>query len=222
MIGVFAFLGHALDRVRPVFPTTPEFAEFARSYRVSSAAIGLSVLLCLFSTAILLGSWWRSNNPPSPVFAVLGTKEKINSSDSPRMSTQRVQNWLSASLIDMYSFNFTDADKVLEQNRWLFRSDTYDRFRNAFNQPEIGLADIVKNKSLDVSLVPTSTVRVIRIGAYEGRRVWEMEMLGLLSFSGATKEKNPSKKIHFTVIVEEVPTSESPYGLVISKITARN
>ena len=138
----------------------------------------------------------------------------------PKMSNSRVQSWLTRSLMEVYTFDFLNYNEVFSNMRIVFRPDTYDAFYNQMNKRN-GILDNVRSNSLVVSLTPVSTVRIVKQGNYEGKRIWMMEMKALVYFSGALAEMPPPKYVLFTVLVEEVSPTENPYGLVISQISER-
>jgi hypothetical protein len=140
---------------------------------------------------------------------------ELISSRSPQMSFQRVQSWVMRSLMDAYSFNFQNYNEQLEESRLLFRPDTYELFKS---EMQGSLVKSVRKNRMIVTMTPTSSVRLIKPAEYEGRRLWMLEMKGLLYYDGAFKSKPAPQPVLFQLVVEEVPSSQTPYGLVISTI----
>lgn len=160
---------------------------------------------------------------PAPVSGSSEAPERphvyeLSAGFSPQMSDLRVQEWVSHSLMQIYNFNMNNAPQVLSDARWMFRPDTYDLFMAQMNASRGGIVPAVIKNSLEVSFIPTSTVRITGLAVQHGYRVWKMEVHGLLYFSGATAEGNVARPQLFHLVVEEVPTSENPYGLVIAQI----
>lgn len=146
------------------------------------------------------------------------TSIELLTSRSAQMSFERVQSWLTRALMDAYTLDFQNYQSQLESSRILFRPDTYDLFVKEMNMTLV--SSVVKNRML-LSMTPTSSVRLIQPAQYKGRRLWMLEMHGLLYYDGAFASSVPPQKVLFSVIVEEVPSSQTPYGLVISSITTR-
>jgi len=225
MFSLFSWLGFILDsekvKLQDKKPKNDYIENLEKAYKSATGALAFAVILILVSTIIIVVSWYRANTPQPMHFLVKDSSEVVNSSVSPRTSTARAQVWAYEAVSDIYTFNFTNAYEVLESNKWLLRSDTFSNLSRNFTSGEDGLINVVIEKSLDVTIIPTSSVRMVRAGEFEGRRIWEMQMHAIIYFSGATKEENPSQRVLLSIIVEEVPASESPYGLLISKITTR-
>ena len=236
MMGLLAFLGRALDRSRVGLDGNTRFAPLRSAMSGVLGGVGWVALLLAVILASASWSWYRGTHPtpgkfystPTPTAPAAVTSAgpspgsartftPLSATMTPRMSTERVRQWLSRSLMDVYSFNFTDADDVLKTTRWVFRADTYESFMAEMYKRN-GLVASVKENSLIVAMTPMTDVRVVKVSYYGQRRIWKMEMTGLLSFTGATKEKAPNQVVRFVVIIEEVPTTENPNGLGIAQI----
>lgn len=234
----FAFIGKMLDRTVVSFEEKERFNDLKEAYSKSLGAVGLAFMFLLFTLLGGMGVWFLATHPaPSRFFmkaepnqaTVAGQQspgqnqsgnsvKEVLSSRSPLMSNQRVQAWTSRALMDMYTFNFTDADQVLEEMKIVFRPDTYDKFMGQLNKKG-GILPSVKANSLIVSLTPTSEVRIIKQGNDGGYRVWMLEMHAAIYYSGALKTVPPPENVLFSLMVQEVPPSENPYGLVIAQIS---
>lgn len=146
------------------------------------------------------------------------TSVELLTSRSAQMSFERVQSWLTRALMDAYTLDFQNYQSQLESSRILFRPDTYNLFVREMNLTLV--SSVVRNRML-LSMTPTSSVRLIQPAEYKGRRLWMLEMHGLLYYDGAFSNRVAPQKVLFIVIVEEVPSSQTPYGLVISSITTQ-
>lgn len=143
------------------------------------------------------------------------TAVELITSRYPQMSFERVQSWVSRSLMDIYTLDFQNYQQQLETSRMLFRDDTYQLFLKEMNATMLPV--VIKNRML-LSMTPTSSVRLIQQAEYDGRRFWLLEMKGLLYYDGAFAKNVPPQEILFELVIEEVPASTTPYGLVISTI----
>lgn len=141
---------------------------------------------------------------------------ELLSSRSPQMSFERVQSWLTRALMDAYTIDFVNFRDQLESSRILFREDTYKLFVDEMNS---NLVPNVRKGRMILTMTPTSSVRLIEPATYEGRRLWMVEMKGLIYFDGSFSRKVPPRPVLFRVVVEEVPSSQTPYGIVISTIS---
>lgn len=141
---------------------------------------------------------------------------ELLSSRSPQMSFERVQSWLTRALMDAYTIDFVNYREQIEASRILFREDTYKLFVAEMNN---NLVPNVRSGRMILTMTPTSSVRLIEPAAYEGRRLWMVEMKGLIYFDGSFSRKVPPRPVLFRVVVEEVPSSQTPYGVVISTIS---
>lgn len=141
---------------------------------------------------------------------------ELISSRSPQMSFERVQSWLTRALMDAYKIDFVNYKEQLESSRVLFREDTYDLFVSQMNG---NLLPSVRKGRMILTMTPTSSVRLIESAVYEDRRLWMVEMRGLIYFDGSFVKPVPPRPVLFRAIVEEVPSSQTPYGIVISTIS---
>lgn len=240
ILRLFSFLGWSLDKTRLTLSSTSHrWGPIRGQLLAGVGALGLSFSIVLIAGVGLVATWYGGTHPtPAKFFMVAhpipGDLSKpapgsvvtskglivspLKAGFSPQMSNIRMQSWLTMSLMQMFTFNMTNAHDVLGHSRWLFRPDTYRLFMNDMDKKG-GFLESVNQNGLEVTLTPASTVRVIRQGAIGKRRVWETEIRVVLFFSGATAEGNSVRHALFDVTVEEVPPSENPYGLVIAKIT---
>ena len=141
---------------------------------------------------------------------------ELISSRSPQMSFERVQSWLTRALMDAYHGDFVNYKQQLESSRVLFREDTYDLWMAEMNA---NLVPFIRKGDIILTMTPTSSVRLIEPAEFEGRRLWMVEMKGLIYFDASLAKPAPPRPMVFKVIVEEVPASTTPYGVVISSIT---
>lgn len=239
---MFSFVGLMLDKTRLGFEKG-RFKELEKLFKSNLSKVGLIFILLVCFIFGVLWVWFHGVNPqPARFYMVSPPEELLVKSDAifeesseedihfnnseihelvttrtPRMSTLKVQNWLMRSLMDIYSFNFTDYNEVMNEMRWVFRNDTYNSFVGQLNQRRGIVPTVVENR-LVVSLVPTSEVRVIQVGRNGKYRLWMVEMHATIYFSGAIAEGTQHRPVLFKVLIEEVDPTRNPYGLVISQI----
>lgn len=230
---MFAIIGKMLDKTILGLQERSRYEGLNKQYNAVMGKIGLTfVMLWVVIIASLL-TWYKGLNPtaaqfyqippPSEVQKANGgpiSVSEIETTFSPRLSTARVQAWLKRSLMEMHSMSFRNYNQVMDRNRLVFRPDTYDLFALRMNAKG-GLLSEVKDKSLTMALTPTSEVRLIDQGELDGKRLWKMEMNGILIRTGSIENNAPVKRI-FHVVVEEVDPSVNPYGLVISQYSSQS
>lgn len=229
---MFSIISYFLDKTRVSFKEKDgRFSELKSFYDKSLSHLGLSFLLILFVIAAGVLIWRKGLNPTPADFFVIPNQDKAQSDQSgriqvtelptslnPRMSTLRVQKWVSRSLVDLYDLNFLDYNEQIKRGRLIMRQDTYESFLLSMNAKK-RLGNEIVNKKLSTSLTPTSEVQVIAQDKLDsGRRVWKMHMTGLLVRSGALAGGAATNDLIFELIVEEVPTPENPFGLSIANL----
>lgn len=232
MFSMFSFLGALLDRSKLGFEKNRHL-EIKSGFHSALGSIGLIFGLIVSVIVSGLWIWWYATHPTPARFYMPDPRVEMSSdpaqpiqmveldaSTNPRMSTQRVQDWVYRSLMEAHTLNFYNADEALRDMRWIFRPDTYEAFVADMTRRK-GLVDVVKDNSLEMWLTPTTDVRVIQMGQNGPYRLWKMEMKGLLTFTGSTLQPIPSREVVFFVLVEEVPTTQNPYGLSIAQISSR-
>lgn len=240
MLSSFAFIGRMLDRTRLSFEGKERFKELSSQFNTALGGIGLTFVFLLVTLVAGLGVWYFATHPaPSRFFlpteveasaappnsvapnASAGPRivlKEVDASRSPRMSNARMQSWVTRALIDAYTFDFTTVDKTMRDISVVFRDDTYDKFLAQMNRNK-GIIATVKENSLIVSLTPTSEVRVIQQGVNGGQRIWMVEQRAAIYYSGALEKTPPPAEVLFTLLVQEVSPTVSPYGLVITQIS---
>ena len=239
---MFSIIGLMLDKSRLGFEKG-RFKNLESLFKKSMSKIGLLFITLVLFILCILWVWYQGINPPPAKFYMVSSSQEIldnlenafeesskedvhynnskihelSTTRTPRMSTLKMQKWLTRSLMDVYSFNFTNYNDVLDDMRWVFRPDTHTSFVNQLNQRR-GIIPTVSENRLVVSLVPTSEVRVVKVGRNGKYRLWIVEMHAVIYFSGAIAEGTQHRPVLFRVLVEEVDPVKNPYGLVISQI----
>ena len=241
---MFSTIGLMLDKTRLGFKKG-RFKELERLYGKIMSKIGLLFVLLIVFLIAILWVWHQGVNPPPAKFYMVTSSQseisdfelenaieessvedqhynnsmvhELSTTRSPRMSTLKMQKWLTRSLMDVYTFNFTNYEEVLDDMKWVFRPDTHESFISQLNQRR-GIIPTVAENRLVVSLVPTSEVRVVKVGRNGKYRLWMVEMHAVIYFSGAIAEGTQHRPVLFKVLVEEVDPIRNPYGLVISQI----
>ena len=236
---MFYLIGLMLDKTRVNFDEKERFSDLKKQYKNAISKVGLTFTLLIFLIVSGLFVWYKGQNPTPARFFLLPAEtvnqpqsttqpaqradapkiQELRTSLSPRMSAPRVQSWLKHSLIELHSMNFLNYNEVLRQSEVVFREDTYDTYLLQMRKKG-GLVSEVTDKSLVMSLTPLSEVRVLARGSTGTRRVWKMQMIGLVVRTGSIEGGSIAERRRFDVLVEEVPTTQNPYGLVIAQYSS--
>ncbi len=141
-------------------------------------------------------------------------------SDAPSLSHQKIQMWLSKALTRSLSFNFANADDVINSSSEYFTPDGYVSYVNALNFSKYK-ENIVKSRlvsNLTVTSDPIYTMSPVQQGE---NTVWQgIETKALITYTGASTPL--TKKVIITAELIQSPTWKTPQGLVIQSITITN
>ena len=239
MMYLLSFLGLFIDRSRLNISGKDRYKELEKQFNKTLGAIGWIFVLIIFSTIGIIWVWYAGTHPSGARFFTISQQQSLKqntasvsseklskntkvyelpTSFSPQMSNVRVQEWVSSSLMEIFSFNFNNYQSVLNNTSILFRPDTYRQFLSELNKKN-GILTSMKANSTIVSLTPTGSVRIIQQGHNGKYRLWKVEMKALIFFTGAQAEGNIGEHVNFQILVEEVSPTQNPYGLVIAKIS---
>lgn len=240
---MFSLIGRMMDRTHVNFGEKERFTDLKKQYSKALSHSGMAFCFILLVLGSLLMVWYKGQRPTPALFYVIppasaapapsvessSASNQLNASAqiletalSPRLSTARAQSWVKRSLIEMHNLSFVGPQSyevVVPRSRLAFREDTYQQYLQNMNGSD-GLIPQIQDKSLIVTLAPNSEVRVIAQTESEDElRVWKVEMDGMLIKVGSIEGGRVMTPVMFRLVVEEVPSTVSPYGLVISQYT---
>lgn len=213
MWGFFSFItkGWDLDDISQWEKTSGDY------YSKSVGLIGALFLFCmasLFLTGILFYS--RDSKPPPSYFVVKpnASPERIVPVTKPILHASRVQKWVEKAISEVFYADFTNIEQRLLAASIYFNNDGYAAFIQAIEGS--GIKEQIISQKNEMFFTPTSSARILNSGVYKGKRVWRIQMPGIISIRGASVDLKRS--VMLTIQVREVETIESPEGLAISQL----
>lgn len=189
-------------------------------YKKILSITGVLVLFLVIVSIIPLFLRYLSieKNKEEPEFNLVSIQKKeareVDSLSGPIITASTVQNWTGKALRNSFSFNFYQMNESFTNNKKYFTADGWNAF-----YAELGKSKMLENvtdKQLVVWLTLLQDPYVIssyKVGDYV---VWDVETTALITYIGASAPTN--QKVIVSIKVLQVPTTESPYGIQISKI----
>lgn len=180
---------------------------------------GWMIKLCLLLLVGTLGAFgWafyqRTHIPKGTFFAVIQDKPTpMRVLKKPNLSTQAVLQWAVEAATAAYTLNFNNYPEQIAAVRVYFTGPGYENFLTAFNNAKI--LSTIKEKKLILSAVPTGTP--IILNEAEGEYGWQIQFPMLITYQSASSQLQ--QNIVLTLLIVEVPTSESARGIGISQFT---
>lgn len=137
--------------------------------------------------------------------------------DQKGISDAALLNWVNSTLIQAFSFNYSNVDKQESKLYRYFSEAAMKIYMNLLNTDE-DLNSISLNQYV-VSIVPTAAPEIIVAKAFRGRFAWQIRVPAKINFSNALKRSSQSVVIDF--LVWRVPETESPLGVLIATFTRK-
>ncbi len=131
----------------------------------------------------------------------------------PNMGRMALSDWVANAASQIMTFGFNDVDVRFSESRRNFTKDGWDTFRKAIIASTV-IDEIMKTQQI-VSAVPESPPVLKSEGLVNGVYSWTFDVPLLITFRAGGDKKSASKMAH--VVVERVPTRESPNGVGISE-----
>ena len=174
--------------------------------------IGMQIALCL----ILVGmfSYVFITYPQPAFFALTGEDQLFVEAplNEPQLSDAQILNWVTAIGHDLFTFNYNNVDRNLENVANYFDRRGWQGFVDFLKQgPQI---QRVKNDKLIVSSKPLRSPLLLKEIVSEGRYIWHIQAPILLVFENV----NSSTQVNVTldVFITRVPSTESSIGIKIT------
>lgn len=185
----------------------------------------LIVSFCLFLLPIILGlfgwSFYERINKPKQVFYAVNNENFIplRALSYPNLSTPSVLKWAVEAASAAYTLNFNDYNQVLQSVRHYFTQAGYDNFLQALRNENV--LQTIQQKKLIVSGVATDTPIILREGmTSEGFYAWQIQFPMLISYQSGSDEVQ--QNIVLTLLIIQVPTTESPKGIGIASFSVQS
>lgn len=191
--------------------------KYDKNFGKVRSRFGLLFVLSLICLLIPGYLYYIDTHRKAPEFFLVNEHkkeiQKLDVLDLPVMSSHKVETWTSRAIKSSYSFDFYNMNQKFARNQNFFTTDGWNAFYKALEK-----ADVIKNvkdNKLQVWLTPTSPALIVDIGRYGNFVLWRVEMPAVITYTGAAPPAN--QKVLVSVVVLQVPTTESPFGIQISQ-----
>lgn len=194
--------------------------KLGSKYKSLISKLGI-ISVCIVVIAIcplLLRYLYVQKEKVPPDFNLISIQKKevkeLEILDNPIITAQTVQNWTAKALSNSFSFDFYHMNQTFVNSQKYFTKEGWEAFYGALDKSEI--LKNVADKQLVVWLTLLQDPYVLsshRIGNYV---VWDVEAVALITYVGASAPT--TQRVYVNVKILQVPTTESPYGIQISKI----
>ncbi len=215
MIGIFQGFAAIFDHVK----------KGQLVSRGLSQALGIFGFM-VFTSMLIMTSFVSSRvhvamiPPPSvwlvspPAFHAKPHANRVQTLDSPSLSTVKVQNWATRSLREIFSFNFVNYAQHLDDTSLFFTDTAWPAFRSAFISSKV--ATRVASQQLEVYLVPLAAARVTNISMVNGHIIYRIQMSALMVYRSPSDTKTNTVRID--AIINQVPTIDNPDGIGFTQL----
>lgn len=135
----------------------------------------------------------------------------------PMLSAAEVMNWSTQSVLEIYNYDYLNYQYNMKKIKPLFTPAGYESYLKALEDSKN--LDLVKEKKLFVSAVPTGEPFVSKEGASEeGVYKWEVQLPMMVTYKSNTQLVQ--QQVNVAVDVVRVKLSEARAGIAIHSITA--
>lgn len=195
-------------------------ARLTYKYNTDSTGwLGILLIGSILLLALLIGFMvLQFGKRPKPVHFQLDANLQIIDPvplDQRGISDAALLNWINTTVIQAFSFNYSNVDKQASKLYTHFSEAAMKIYLNLLNTDE-DFNNVRLNKYV-VSVVPTAAPEIIVAKAFRGRFAWQIRVPANIIFSNAIKKSSQSVTIDF--LVWRVPETESPLGVLIATFT---
>lgn len=214
------------DKVPDDSLTERIFKQDISSKYVMYYSISFIVLISSIVVEFLIISY-KSNPQPAQVFSVMRDKNGLHPETTKiipvtlpvaHQSFQNISNWLTDAVVELYSFDFLDYDKKVNEAQLYFTSNGYSKYLEALNNS--GVKSSVIDKKVIVSTVPLGNPILVNSGNIDGVDYWRFKVPVLINYTGG--DKPISTKSLFDVNIQQVPAYISHKGIAITNFSIEN
>lgn len=153
-------------------------------------------------------------NEPKPIYFPLNNNDQlINSAplSTPGLTDAELLNWVTASMIVSFSFNYVNYDKIADKIGQYFDSAGVASYLKMIAEhPNI---QQVVSKKLILSGRPTGAPRIAQDGVVDGRYAWQILLPFVLKFDN--QKTNFSSELTLEILVIRAPVQQAPLGVKI-------
>ncbi len=144
---------------------------------------------------------------------ISGNPIRMTGLNRPNTSGETLSSWVSKAMVQIMTFGFNDIEEMFEISKNNFTPDGWKGFRKAMI--ETGLISTVMENQQVVTSAPVSVPVLSREGIIKGKYSWVFDTKILITFRAGGSKRNSTRRV--LVTLQEMPTSENPYGMGISE-----
>lgn len=211
MISLFSGFGKMLDHGLDKALSPHAGKDYGNAVGVAGAIFVSALAIILLAAA--MGFKGSQIEPPKYFVVYPGKKPaSLPVLQMPVLSATKVQAWTDRALRETYTFNFNNLNSRMARASEYYTPEAWAALQLSLERSKF--LPNVRNKRLVVwstAIEPTTIVKSSKVG---GRLVWVVEAPVMFSFIGG--EKPVYDTVIFKVIVQQVPTTDDPEGLVIA------
>lgn len=175
-------------------------------------------ILTLLSTVIMLiyMSFFNHKSIYAQTFVIKkgeNVAKKIITLPYPFQSFLNVSNWADNSIMALYSFDFLNYQKKVEQAQFYFTKNGYETYLNALKSTKT--LEEIKDKKLQINTIPTHDPILINWGYFGATKFWRYKIPVLVGYYGG---KNPEhQNFIIELLIVRTTTENNPKGLEIAE-----
>ena len=159
------------------------------------------------------------NQPQDRYFATTadGRLVPMLALDQPNLGRAALMSWVAQAATEVMTFGFHDYQRRLQEASRHFTRRGWESFTTALQQSRI--IEAVEQQQQVLTSAPKSAPVLVSEGVFEGKYRWVVELPLLVTYKAGNKTRADSMLV--TIVVERVPTLDSPNGVGIDQWIAR-
>lgn len=182
----------------------------------SLALLFLTIVLSLFTMMS------RGKILPTPIISVVVKNQQVNESTAkllpytlpePQLSFKNVSRWLQIAVGEIFTFSFVNMDEQLLNAKQYFTERGYQTYKDALVAK--GIETDVKERNLEVSLIPAGAPIMINGNKVGGKEFWRFVVPAILSVYGGKTTVVENYQVE--VLIIKVPSYVNHKGIAIAE-----
>ena len=186
------------------------------NYRKTMMA--LLLMIVINGASISLNYYLIQNRPSPEYFATTqsGSLIKLQPLSMPVVSASALLEWANRAAVAAYSYNFVDYRKQLQEASEFFTPSGWRNFEEALVSSRN--LQTIRASKLVATAVATGAPRIEDQMVLFGRYTWRISIPILVKYDSANRSF--SQSLNIKMIVQRVPTLNTPKGIAISQFIA--
>jgi intracellular multiplication protein IcmL len=131
----------------------------------------------------------------------------------PNMTRAALLSWVAQAATEVMTFGFHDYERRLQDSSRHFTRSGWASFTTALQKS--GIIDAVESSKQVLTAAPRSAPILTQEGVMNGKYRWVIQMPLMVTYRSGTQTK--SDNINVQIVVERVPSLESPNGVGIAQ-----